>query len=382
MSRRAAVSLCAVATVLIAGAGIGYRATLQAPREAAGPDPVVTTLPARGAPPSRDPLVTAQRHLQRARITDDPREDSYAEAALAPLFASGRPPVAASFLRAVLEQRRHDFAAANRDLDAVLAAEPNHPDARLTLAFVELATGQAHAAEHTCEALRTAASLYVQDACFASVWMRLGRSREALVKLQRWTKGDSGLGPGELAWLYSLQAEAAENLDLPEAEADYAKSLELDPADRYTRVTYADWLLDHDRAREVLDVVRAPGEETDALLLRRALAERATGGAFGPAATTLRARYDAMTARGDPLHLREEVRFRAAFDPTPDPAKLLALSLANYGNQREPWDARVLLEACVRAGHRAPCAAVLADTAALEHPRIRALRAEVERLTP
>ena len=89
-----------------------------------------------------------------------------------------------------------------------------------------------------------------------------------------------------------------------------------------------------------------------------------------------------MTQRGDPLHLREEVRFRVAFDPAVPPAALLDLATRNYAIQKEPWDARILLEACVRAGHRAPCDAVLADTVRLEHVRIRPLRDELGKVDP
>lgn len=384
---RGAVGACAVATVIIAGAGAVYRATQQAPAAAAGPDPVVTTLPARAAAPaaSSDPLATARMHLARARETDDPREGSYAEAALGPLFAAGSPPVTASFLRAVLLQRRHDFAGATRDLEVVLAAEPAHADARLTLAFVQLATGNAVAAEQTCTALAGVAPAYVQDACLASAWTRLDRSRDALVRLQHTTTAaDVGLSASEMAWLFSLQAESAESLGLREADTWYARSLALDPSDRYTRIAYADWLLDHDRAADALGLLQAapPGEEPDAFLLRRALALQATHADATRAAATLRSRYDAMTERGDPLHLREEVRFRVAFDPAPDAAKLLDLAARNYAIQREPWDARVLLEACARSAHRAPCDEVLHDTENIEHPKIRALRTDVAKLAP
>lgn len=50
---RAAVLTCALATVVVAGAGAVYHATHHpASVEAAGPDPVLTILPARGSAPS------------------------------------------------------------------------------------------------------------------------------------------------------------------------------------------------------------------------------------------------------------------------------------------------------------------------------------------
>lgn len=380
---RHALVACVVATLVIAGAGAANRAREHTTDTTTGANPVVTVLPAHGvAPASADPLTLAQTHLQRARATDDPREESYAEAALAPLFIGPDPPIAALFLRAVLAQRRHDFAAATRDLDSVLTREPKHADARLTLAFVQLAQNQAEAADHDCDALTDAASTYVVEACHAAVWTRLGRAREAVERLQHFTTGDSGLAAGELAWLFSLQAEAAEALGMVEAGPWFEKSLGLDPADRYTRATYTDYLLDQHRPVEALAIVNAAPqrEESDALLLRRALAQHELKDPRSEdSARTLRARFDAMTERGDPLHLREEIRFRSVFDPSFGADRALDLAVRNYAIQKEPWDARVLFEACLRAGRPDPCREARNGYRTFEHPQLRALR---DRLAP
>jgi TPR repeat protein len=48
------------------------------------------------------------------------------------------------------------------------------------------------------------------------------------------------------------------------------------------------------------------------------------------------------------VHRREEARFALALQH--QPARALALAVANWGVQREPADARVLLEAALAAG--------------------------------
>ena len=89
------------------------------------------------------------------------------------------------------------------------------------------------------------------------------------------------------------------------------------------------------------------------------------------------ARFEAARLRGDSVHQREEARFALAV--ARDPARALRLAEQNWRVQKEPADARVLLEAAAAA--RAPAAAApvlawLADTGC-EWPRLRALAASL-----
>ena len=58
-------------------------------------------------------------------------------------------------------------------------------------------------------------------------------------------------------------------------------------------------------------------------------------------------RFAAARARGDTTHRAEEARFMLRLRQ--DPASALRLAQANYAVLREPWDARVLLEAAIAA---------------------------------
>jgi hypothetical protein len=65
----------------------------------------------------------------------------------------------------------------------------------------------------------------------------------------------------------------------------------------------------------------------------------------------LQDRYAAARARGDTTHRAEEARFELRLRG--DAAAALRLAQENYAVQREPRDARVLLESAVAAGQRA-----------------------------
>ena len=92
-------------------------------------------------------------------------------------------------------------------------------------------------------------------------------------------------------------------------------------------------------------------EETrvDGLLLRLTLAEREMD-APGKEAhiEDLRARFAASRQRGDNLHQGEEARFLLHLVDQPQAA--LTLAKANWAVQREPRDARILLEAALASG--------------------------------
>jgi hypothetical protein len=61
----------------------------------------------------------------------------------------------------------------------------------------------------------------------------------------------------------------------------------------------------------------------------------------------LSARFDAARARGDRTHEKEESRYALALRG--DAPRALKLAVANHELQREPADARVLLEAALAA---------------------------------
>jgi hypothetical protein len=77
--------------------------------------------------------------------------------------------------------------------------------------------------------------------------------------------------------------------------------------------------------------------------------------------------------RGDTLHRQEESRFQLSVEG--NKARALELAVANWAIQREPYDARILLEAAVAAGRRDAAQPVLDWLAQSKHedPQLAAL---------
>ena len=347
---------------------------------------VVETLPASAGSASdratralraavaRDPenidlaLRLASLYVARARIVSDPRPLGRAEATLAPWWNAPAPPVPVLVLRATIEQSGHAFDDARADLARALAREPANAQAWLTLATVQQVTGNIGGAAVGCRQLAQIAALPIASTCAASVDGVSGRAAEAFDALDR-LRAESTSTHGSDAtlatWATTLQAELAERLGrADDAERLYRASRMLDPRDVYTIAVYADFLLDSHRDAEVLAMI--PGDTpVDILLLRRVQAAvRSRAPDAERDAGALGDRFAALRARGDRVHLREEARYTLEILDKPDAA--LALALDDWRVQKEPLDARVVLESAL-AAHKPAAAREVVDWIAATH---------------
>jgi tetratricopeptide (TPR) repeat protein len=296
-----------------------------------------------GTPDARIRL--ARLALETARRRSDPRYLGQAEAALSPWSGAADVPEEVLLLRATLAQTRHDFSAALADLDRLLARNPGHAQAHLTRAVVLTVQGRYPEALRSCEAL-AAGQPALGPTCRAPALAATGRAAQAAAALE---PALSGRPSPAMAWTHSVLGEIHHwSADPARAEPHLQAALRLDPGDRYTRGLLADLLLDGQRWDEVVALLDPLAEADDALLLRLAIAEQRRSGPRASRWTgLLRARFAAAARRGDRVHAREQARF--ALEIQGDARGALALALESWGVQREPWDARLVLEAARRA---------------------------------
>lgn len=316
----------------------------------------------------------ARIYLQRARNQSDPRYLGYTQAVLAPWAGATQPPLEIQLLRATAAQSLHDFTAALRDLDIILQRQPQHAQARLTRATVYQARGELSSARADCRQLLHVASTLIAETCTATVDSLNGDAARAYARVaalrSQLADHDQALAP----WLDGLLAEFAQRSgnDLA-AEQHYRNALAITPDDAYLLAAFTDFLLDHQRAAEVA-ILLQDNTRADGLLLRFALAKqhlRATESAA--LVNTLTARFAEARARGTALHLREEAMFTLKLQN--DAVHALALAQANWQEQREPADARILLEAALaaRQPHAAAAALQWIEQTGIKDPVLRAL---------
>ena len=319
-------------------------------------DPALAQLKRMRAELTRNPrnleraLAVARNALDAARTLGDPRFLGQAQAALAPWWLPEDVPAPALLLRATLKQSQHDFGGSINDLDRLLAAQPSFAQAWLTRATVLGVVGRYADARRDCAALAGRSAAIVVAACDATPASLSGNSLDAYETLLRALEHPGG-DADVREWALTLLAEiAARRSDATAADRHFRAALALDPRDAYLKGAYADFLLDQNRARDVVPLLRSD-ERNDGLLLRLALAEQRLPDesvSFARHKEDLAARFDAARRRGDSVHRREEARFRLAIEH--DDRGALALARANWSVQREPADLRILLEAAQSAG--------------------------------
>jgi tetratricopeptide (TPR) repeat protein len=298
------------------------------------------------APPGDPSPATqlASRYYDLAIARGDPRYIGYADAVMSPFAQSGAAAVLA--VRGQLKQYRHDFEGALADFAAALNADPDFASAHAWRGAIFLVQANYAAARTECDALQALGRPTLYGGCIGLVNAYSGKSDAALASLQQALKGATD--PGNRLWLLTRLGEvSAWRGQAPQAEKYYREALALGIDDGYLLAAWSDFLLDQKRPGEVVKQL-SNWEASDGLLLRLALAETELKLPAAKAhVQALKDRFDAAKVRGDTTHRAEEARYLLHL--AGDPAAALAVAAANYQVQREPRDARPLLEAAIAA---------------------------------
>ena len=312
----------------------------------------------------------AERYFDQAMAQGDPRYVGYAEAALGKVAGTRSAPWL--ILQGQLLQYRHDFDESLDRFAAALKLDPALAEAHAWRAAIFLVRADYASARGECEALQLAQRPVLHAACVGLV-QAYGGQLDASERTLTAALADAAL-PESRLWLLTRLGEVTAWRGRPEqAERHYRAALQLGLDDSYLLAAWCDFLLDQGRPAEVVKQL-AGWESADPLLLRLAEAESALKlPAAAAHVQALGERFAAAGQRGDTTHRAEESRYHLRLRM--DPARALRLASANYAVQREPRDARVLLEAAVAAGDGPAAQPVLAwlRSSGFEDARLRSL---------
>ncbi|MCF8184998.1 MAG: hypothetical protein K9J43_08465, partial [Polynucleobacter sp.] len=294
----------------------------------------------------------AQRYFDLAMARGDPRYVGYAEAVIArfpePL------PAALRSIRGKLRQYRHGFEAALDDFAAALALDPALAEAHAWRGAIFLVQADYAAAHKECAALKALGQASLHGACIGLAQAYGGQLDAGYLSLQQALVASRD--PDNRVWLLTRLGEVAAWLGRPAlAEQHYRAALSLGRDDGYLLAAWSDFLLDSDRPGEVIEFL-ADWESSDTLLLRLAEAAALLKSADAERLSRmLDDRFAAARQRGDTTHRAEEARYYLHLRG--DAPQALRLAAENYRVQREPRDARILLEAAIAAGDPVPAQA-------------------------
>lgn len=290
----------------------------------------------------------ARRYFRLAMAEGDPRYVGYGEAALQTWWARTDAPHPVVKMRALLKQYKHDFSGALTDFALAGQRDPSDEEIWSWRAALHIVQADYLEATNDCTMLKRHASQVGWASCQAWVDGMTGKASAAYAAMADVYARDTTAAPSARLWTLTRLAELALRMGKAvQAEAHFKQALALRVDDQYLLAAYADFLLDHGRAREVPALLKG-WTKSDILLLRLALADHVLqlpGG--GAHARALQSRFTAAAMRSDTLHLQEEARFRLHI--LGDAKRALALAQENWAAQREPRDARVLFEAAIAA---------------------------------
>lgn len=313
------------------------------------------------APQNLDTAVSyAEEALKIGHARSDPRYYGYAEAALAPWWATDEAPQRVLVLRATIHQFFHAFDAARTDLDRALARNPGDSQARLIRATVLQVQGHPDKALADCEQLGAQVEALISTTCASSASSLMGRAKRADALLGFVLDQSKPNATDARLWAETLRAEIAERLgQTTDAQAAYRRALatmdSLGVTDAYLLAAWADFSIRHRQNNAVIERLKGL-TDIDNLLLRLTLAEHAASGhneTFVQHKNMLDARFAAARQRGDAVHLREEAMYQLHLNSNPPSA--LRLAQQNWKTQHEPIDALVLVEAA-QATHQTDAA--------------------------
>lgn len=291
-------------------------------------------------------LRLAERYFALANAEGDPRYVGYAQAALRPWWDLPAPPLDVLVMRAILKQYSHDFSGAMQDLTAATREDPENARAWSWRAAIDMVQANYEQARTDCLALRHIASDLYAVGCIAYLEGTTGKAGAAYRALSEAFARSGDDSPEMKVWVLTRLAEMSLRMgDVRQAEENFRAAYFEPINDQFLLAAYADFLLDQGRPDEVLPLL-VDWVRSDILLLRLALAEKALKvPRAGEHIEALRSRFDAAALRGDKLHQQEEARFNLYLLGNKE--KALALAQENWELQREPRDARILLEAAL-----------------------------------
>jgi Tfp pilus assembly protein PilF len=284
-------------------------------------------------------------YFDLAMASGDPRYVGYADAVIKPF---GQAKSAALLgVRGQLQQYRHHFQEALDDFDAALQLDLQFASANAWRGAVFLVQAKYPDAKKECAALQALGRTNLYGGC-QGLALAYGGQMEAGFSLLKNTLGTTDVA-GNRLWLLTRMAEVtAWRGQTRDAEKYYLEALALNVDDGYLLAAWADFLLDQQRPAEVVRWL-TQWNASDGLLLRLAIAQSQLKLPTAEAnVQALSDRFAAAKLRGDTTHLAEEARFQLQLRGNANVAARLAA--ANYAVQREPRDARVLLEAALAAG--------------------------------
>jgi hypothetical protein len=270
-----------------------------------------------------------------------------AKAALLPWWTQARLSADGHFLRGLVKQGFHDFEGGLADIDAAIALDDTQAEFWSWRFAIHLLWADMSSARADCEAMGQRFGAQEARACQAILAYRTGQATAAVQSLRALTSDPSFQGDLAQDWLQFHLGEAQRTAGQVEAAvATWSGHLARRPRTHAVRLALVELLNAQGRYGLARRWAEVPNP-SDALLVQQLLASQGQGDAdTSRLKQQVEARMATQAQRNDGLIERPTLVYLIRHGH--DVAAGLALAQKNWGDQKEPPDAVLLLEAALK----------------------------------
>lgn len=302
-------------------------------------------------------LAVAREVIRQGRAAGDARLVGAGQAVLLPYLPLENPEVL--LVSATAAQYRHDFSTAKALLARAVVADPRSLQGWLTLATVQLVTGDVADAITTCRKLFDLGRDDIGFLCIASASTLRPEAAELRRRLDQ-AIAAKAFAPDLQGWALGLAGEYARLAgDSAAAITAFEQVVANDPLALRDRLMLVDLEIERGQTKTALALLQQAAP-VDGARIRRAYLRGLDGqpDEVAQEMDALAAELAANLALGNNSHAREEALFSLLL--TGDAGMALERALANWDLQKEYDDARLLLAAAQAAGKPEAAAGVTA----------------------
>lgn len=301
------------------------------------------------ADPSNSGLAAsaALGYIRMGNEEGDPRFYGYARAAIESWWDEELPPASVLKIRAKLKEKDHQYKQAIADLAAQLDRDQSDLQSRVEIVNLYRVVGDYEAGRMSIQRLakfEDANAILVSTTPLQAVNGHAEKAYQALTDRLGTADGESS---DLAAWINSTLGDIAVSLgQFESADRHYRRSLAIESRSIHVKRTYAEFLIDQQHPRPVLQLLADHENDNGCLLLMAIAAQRM--GESGIAETfksKLATRFEEIRLRGSQPHGRFESRYELELNK--DPERALEIALENWQLQKENRDARVVLESAL-----------------------------------
>ena len=289
----------------------------------------------------------------------DARFYGYAQSAIQRWWTAQQVPAGVLSVRAKLREKSHDYVGAAIDLQSIVRAVPSDGQAWVELCNLYRVMGRYDDARKVIERLEQMTDGVPVATTSIPIDAVTGRLDEAVSRSEALQPQVDSDFPSLLPWWLAMRGSLARQAGRYDRAEEFYRNAIGAGGGGSVRRELADLLLSRDRGEQVIKLMGLDSNDNGSMVRIAIAARRAGRDKLANRLTeSLQRRFEDIRLRGDTPHGRFEAMMQ--LELLDNPGAALEIALANWRQQRELIDSRLVLRTAVAANRGAAVATVIA----------------------